>query len=54
MSSGTLVRTPTTIISKSTVHLVAPANQRKLSDPGGGTFRYSITCQKTESAQNMS
>ncbi|KAM9352418.1 transcription initiation factor TFIID subunit 4-like [Symphorus nematophorus] len=36
---GTLVRGPTTIIGKSPVHLAAPANQKKLSDPGGGTFR---------------
>ncbi|XP_033491116.1 transcription initiation factor TFIID subunit 4-like isoform X1 [Epinephelus lanceolatus] len=36
---GTLVRGPTTIIGKSPVNLAAQANQRKLSDPGGGTFR---------------
>ncbi|KAK2842864.1 hypothetical protein Q5P01_013064 [Channa striata] len=36
---GTVVRTPTTIIGKSPVHLAASANQKKLSDPGGGTFR---------------
>ncbi|XP_038561066.1 transcription initiation factor TFIID subunit 4-like isoform X2 [Micropterus salmoides] len=37
---GTLVRGPTpTIISKSPVYLAGQANQRKLSDPGGGTFR---------------
>ncbi|XP_030282199.1 transcription initiation factor TFIID subunit 4-like isoform X1 [Sparus aurata] len=36
---GTLVRGPTTIIGKSPVHLAAQANQKKLSDPGGGTFR---------------
>lgn len=41
-SSGTLVRGPTTIIGKSPVNLAAQANQRKLSDPGGGTFRWSI------------
>ncbi|XP_044050012.1 transcription initiation factor TFIID subunit 4-like isoform X2 [Siniperca chuatsi] len=34
---GTLVRGPTTIIGK--VNLAGQANQRKLSDPGGGTFR---------------
>ncbi|KAM3610139.1 uncharacterized protein V6R79_026021 [Siganus canaliculatus] len=36
---GTLVRGPTTIIGKSPVHLAGQANQKKLSDPGGGTFR---------------
>ncbi|XP_034391478.1 transcription initiation factor TFIID subunit 4-like isoform X2 [Cyclopterus lumpus] len=36
---GTLVRGPTTIINKSPLNLAAQANQRKLSDPGGGTFR---------------
>ncbi|XP_034541388.1 transcription initiation factor TFIID subunit 4-like [Notolabrus celidotus] len=36
---GTLLRGPTTIIGKSPVHLAAQANQKKLSDPGGGTFR---------------
>lgn len=36
---GTLVRGPTTVIGKSPVNLAAQANQRKLSDPGGGTFR---------------
>ncbi|XP_035521246.1 transcription initiation factor TFIID subunit 4-like [Morone saxatilis] len=36
---GTLIRGPTTIIGKSPVHLAAQANQKKLSDPGGGTFR---------------
>ncbi|XP_074489408.1 transcription initiation factor TFIID subunit 4-like isoform X2 [Sebastes fasciatus] len=36
---GTLVRGPTTIIGKSPMTLAAQANQRKLSDPGGGTFR---------------
>ncbi|KAF3852950.1 hypothetical protein F7725_013638, partial [Dissostichus mawsoni] len=35
---GTLIRGPTTIIGRSPLN-VAPANQRKLSDPGGGTFR---------------
>ncbi|XP_018534996.1 transcription initiation factor TFIID subunit 4 isoform X2 [Lates calcarifer] len=36
---GTLIRGPTTIIGKSVVNLTAQANQKKLSDPGGGTFR---------------
>ncbi|XP_031735099.1 transcription initiation factor TFIID subunit 4-like, partial [Anarrhichthys ocellatus] len=36
---GTLVRGPTTIIGKSPLNMAAQANQRKLSDPGGGTFR---------------
>ncbi|XP_026166679.1 transcription initiation factor TFIID subunit 4-like isoform X2 [Mastacembelus armatus] len=36
---GTLIRGPTTIISKCSVNLAAAANQKKLSDPGGGTFR---------------
>ncbi|XP_075994961.1 transcription initiation factor TFIID subunit 4-like isoform X2 [Genypterus blacodes] len=37
---GALVRGPMTIAGKSThVTLAAQANQRKLSDPGGGTFR---------------
>ncbi|XP_068452574.1 transcription initiation factor TFIID subunit 4-like isoform X1 [Clinocottus analis] len=36
---GTLVRGPTTIINKSPLAVAAQANQRKLSDPGGGTFR---------------
>ncbi|XP_029993002.1 transcription initiation factor TFIID subunit 4-like isoform X1 [Sphaeramia orbicularis] len=36
---GTLLRGPTTILGKSPVHLAAQANQKKLSDPGGGTFR---------------
>ncbi|XP_039987956.1 transcription initiation factor TFIID subunit 4-like isoform X2 [Xiphias gladius] len=36
---GTLVRGPTTIVGKSLVNLAAQANQKKLSDPGGGTFR---------------
>ncbi|XP_023252785.1 transcription initiation factor TFIID subunit 4-like isoform X2 [Seriola lalandi dorsalis] len=36
---GALVRGPTTIIGKSLVNLSAQANQKKLSDPGGGTFR---------------
>uniref|UniRef100_A0A3Q4BEF2 TAFH domain-containing protein n=1 Tax=Mola mola TaxID=94237 RepID=A0A3Q4BEF2_MOLML len=30
---------PTTIIGKSPVHLAVQANQKKSSDPGGGTFR---------------
>jgi len=38
-SSGTLIRGPSTIINKSHLNLTAQANQRKLSDPGGGTFR---------------
>uniref|UniRef100_A0A3Q3JM87 Transcription initiation factor TFIID component TAF4 C-terminal domain-containing protein n=1 Tax=Monopterus albus TaxID=43700 RepID=A0A3Q3JM87_MONAL len=33
------MRGPTTIISKSPVNLAAPGSQKKLSDPGGGTFR---------------
>lgn len=37
--SGTIVRGPTTIIGKSPVHLAVQANQKKPSDPGGGTFR---------------
>ncbi|XP_075884811.1 transcription initiation factor TFIID subunit 4-like [Nelusetta ayraudi] len=36
---GALIRGPTTIIGKSPIHLAAQANQKKLSDPGGGTFR---------------
>ncbi|KAM8891413.1 transcription initiation factor TFIID subunit 4-like isoform 2-T2 [Spinachia spinachia] len=36
---STLVRGPTTIIGKSPLNLATQANQRKLSDPGGGTFR---------------
>ncbi|KAM4573239.1 transcription initiation factor TFIID subunit 4-like [Odontesthes bonariensis] len=36
---ATLIRGPATIAGKSHVTLVAQANQRKLSDPGGGTFR---------------
>nr|XP_046249862.1 transcription initiation factor TFIID subunit 4-like [Scatophagus argus] len=36
---GTLIRGPTTVIGKSPIHLAAQANQKKLSDPGGGTFR---------------
>ncbi|XP_029378948.1 transcription initiation factor TFIID subunit 4-like isoform X2 [Echeneis naucrates] len=36
---GALVRGPTTIVGKSLVNLAAQANQKKLSDPGGGTFR---------------
>ncbi|KAK2880665.1 transcription initiation factor TFIID subunit 4-like [Channa argus] len=36
---GTFIRTPTTIIGKSPIHLAASTNQKKLSDPGGGTFR---------------
>ncbi|XP_071317766.1 transcription initiation factor TFIID subunit 4-like isoform X2 [Trachinotus anak] len=36
---GALVRGPTTIVGKSLVNLAVQANQKKLSDPGGGTFR---------------
>lgn len=36
---GALVRGPATIVGKSPIHLAAQANQKKLSDPGGGTFR---------------
>ncbi|XP_062276428.1 transcription initiation factor TFIID subunit 4-like [Scomber scombrus] len=36
---ATLVRGPTTILGKTPIHLAAQANQKKLSDPGGGTFR---------------
>ncbi|KAE8295939.1 Transcription initiation factor TFIID subunit 4 [Larimichthys crocea] len=36
---GTLIRGPTAVIGKSPIHLAAQANQKKLSDPGGGTFR---------------
>ncbi|TWW53124.1 TFIID subunit 4 RNA polymerase II TBP-associated factor subunit C, partial [Takifugu flavidus] len=36
---GSIVRGPTTIIGKSPVHLAVQANQKKPSDPGGGTFR---------------
>ncbi|CAL9696686.1 unnamed protein product [Knipowitschia caucasica] len=35
---GGLIRGPTTILGKSPV-MAAQANQKKLSDPGGGTFR---------------
>ncbi|XP_055078616.1 transcription initiation factor TFIID subunit 4-like isoform X2 [Periophthalmus magnuspinnatus] len=35
---GTLIRGPATILGKSPI-MAAQANQRKLSDPGGGTFR---------------
>ncbi|KAK7891008.1 hypothetical protein WMY93_022971 [Mugilogobius chulae] len=35
---GTLIRGPTTILGKSPI-MAAQANQKKLSDPGGGTFR---------------
>ncbi|XP_023140731.1 transcription initiation factor TFIID subunit 4-like isoform X2 [Amphiprion ocellaris] len=37
--AGTLIRGPTTIAGKTPVNLTAQANQKKLSDPGGGTFR---------------
>ncbi|XP_072242884.1 transcription initiation factor TFIID subunit 4-like [Leuresthes tenuis] len=36
---ATLIRGPATIAGKSPVTLAAQANQKKLSDPGGGTFR---------------
>ncbi|XP_069573013.1 transcription initiation factor TFIID subunit 4-like isoform X1 [Brachyistius frenatus] len=36
---GAFVRGPTTIAGKSPMNLTAQANQKKLSDPGGGTFR---------------
>ncbi|KAF1386274.1 hypothetical protein PFLUV_G00092820 [Perca fluviatilis] len=36
---GTLVSRPMTIIGRGLVTPTATANQRKLSDPGGGTFR---------------
>ncbi|KAF7664958.1 hypothetical protein LDENG_00159430 [Lucifuga dentata] len=36
---GAFVRGATTIAGKTPVHLAAQANQKKLSDPGGGTFR---------------
>ncbi|XP_035859373.1 transcription initiation factor TFIID subunit 4-like isoform X2 [Sander lucioperca] len=36
---GTLMSRPMTIISRGLVTPAATANQRKLSDPGGGTFR---------------
>uniref|UniRef100_UPI003AAF813B transcription initiation factor TFIID subunit 4-like n=1 Tax=Centroberyx gerrardi TaxID=166262 RepID=UPI003AAF813B len=36
---GALVRGPTIIAGKSPANLAAQANQKKLSDPGGGTFR---------------
>ncbi|XP_078112403.1 transcription initiation factor TFIID subunit 4-like [Sander vitreus] len=36
---GTLVSRPMTIISRGLMTPAATANQRKLSDPGGGTFR---------------
>ena len=37
--SATLIRGSPTIVGKSLVNLAAQANQKKLSDPGGGTFR---------------
>lgn len=37
--TGTVVRGPTTIIGKSPLQLAVQANQKKPSDPGGGTFR---------------
>ncbi|XP_056137905.1 transcription initiation factor TFIID subunit 4-like [Lampris incognitus] len=36
---GTVVRAPTIVAGKTPVSLATQANQRKLSDPGGGTFR---------------
>ncbi|XP_049578017.1 transcription initiation factor TFIID subunit 4 isoform X2 [Syngnathus scovelli] len=36
---STLTRAPTAMVTKSVVTLAAPANQKKLGDPGGGTFR---------------
>ncbi|XP_041851978.1 transcription initiation factor TFIID subunit 4-like [Melanotaenia boesemani] len=36
---ATLIRGPAAIAGKSLVNLPVPANQKKLSDPGGGTFR---------------
>ncbi|XP_037109426.1 transcription initiation factor TFIID subunit 4-like isoform X2 [Syngnathus acus] len=36
---STLTRAPTAMVAKSVVTLAAPANQKKLGDPGGGTFR---------------
>lgn len=50
-SLGTLVRGPTTIIGKSPMTLAAQANQRKLSDPGGGTFRWTINSVTGEFSQ---
>ncbi|XP_051808091.1 transcription initiation factor TFIID subunit 4-like [Acanthochromis polyacanthus] len=37
--AGTLIRGPTTIAGKPPVNMTVQANQKKLSDPGGGTFR---------------
>ncbi|XP_077425225.1 transcription initiation factor TFIID subunit 4-like [Vanacampus margaritifer] len=36
---GALMRGPTAVVGKGVVTLAAPANQKKLGDPGGGTFR---------------
>ncbi|XP_029952088.1 transcription initiation factor TFIID subunit 4-like isoform X2 [Salarias fasciatus] len=36
---GTLIRGPAIIAGKTPINLAAQANQKKLSDPGGGTFR---------------
>lgn len=36
---GAVVRAPSIMAVKSPVHLAAQANQKKLCDPGGGTFR---------------
>ncbi|XP_069384500.1 transcription initiation factor TFIID subunit 4-like isoform X1 [Paralichthys olivaceus] len=38
-TQATLVRGSPTIVGKSLANLAAQANQKKLSDPGGGTFR---------------
>uniref|UniRef100_A0A3Q2XQY8 Transcription initiation factor TFIID subunit 4-like n=1 Tax=Hippocampus comes TaxID=109280 RepID=A0A3Q2XQY8_HIPCM len=37
--AGALMRGPAAMVGKSVVTLAAPANQKKLGDPGGGTFR---------------
>ncbi|XP_054631309.1 transcription initiation factor TFIID subunit 4-like [Dunckerocampus dactyliophorus] len=36
---GTLIRGPAGIVGKNVVNLAAQANQKKVGDPGGGTFR---------------
>ncbi|XP_062246087.1 transcription initiation factor TFIID subunit 4-like isoform X1 [Platichthys flesus] len=38
-TQATLIRGSPTIVGKSLVNLASQANQKKLSDPGGGTFR---------------
>ncbi|XP_034443016.1 transcription initiation factor TFIID subunit 4-like isoform X3 [Hippoglossus hippoglossus] len=38
-TQATLIRGSPTIVGMCLVHLAAQANQKKLSDPGGGTFR---------------